>query len=163
MKKGLFALAALIAAGLLAYTLLAGRPAAPELSYGAIDGRSTSSAALRGKVVLVNFWATSCPGCIQEMPELKATHEQYAPQGFETLAVAMSYDPPNYVQRYVADNKLPFFVTLDSNGAIARAFGDVQLTPTSILIDKQGRVVKRFVGVPDFKELKALIEAELKA
>ncbi|MNR19750.1 thiol-disulfide oxidoreductase [compost metagenome] len=97
------------------------------------------------------------------MPKLRATHEKYAPQGYETVAVAMSYDPPNYVQTYVKDTALPFFVTLDSSGSIAKAFGEVQLTPTSVLIDKQGNIIKRYVGEPDFNELHQLIEQNLKA
>ncbi|MBI3145545.1 MAG: TlpA family protein disulfide reductase [Pseudogulbenkiania sp.] len=163
MKKGLMALALVLVAGLLAYTMLFNKDSAPEVNYTSIGGQQLSTSALKGKVVLVNFWATSCPGCVQEMPELKKTHQRYAPQGFETVAVAMSYDPPNYVKTYVEQNQLPFFITLDSQGSIAKAFGEVQLTPTSVLIDKQGHIVKRYVGVPDFAELNRLIENELKA
>ena len=68
---------------------------------------------------LVNFWATSCTGCMKEMPRLVETHRKYAGQGFETVAVAMSYDRPDYVQTYVNTNKLPFKVALDMDGSIA--------------------------------------------
>ena len=163
MKKGLIALAVVLVAGFAGYTLLSGGNAAPEVTYTSITGKTVSTASLKGKVVLVNFWATSCPGCIQEMPELKKTHERYAPRGFETVAVAMSYEPPNYVKTYVDTHQLPFHVTLDAQGSIAKAFGDVQLTPTSVLIDKEGNIVKRYVGVPDFAELNGLIEQKLKA
>ncbi|WP_024301164.1 peroxiredoxin [Pseudogulbenkiania sp. MAI-1] len=163
MKKGLIALVLIVAAGLLGYTMLFNKDSAPEVQYTSITGQQLSTSSLKGKVVLVNFWATSCPGCIQEMPELKKTHQRYAPQGYETVAVAMSYDPPNYVKTYVETNQLPFFITLDTQGGIAKAFGGVQLTPTSVLIDKQGQIVKRYVGVPDFAELNRLIEQKLKA
>ncbi|WP_174873735.1 TlpA family protein disulfide reductase [Vogesella oryzae] len=136
---------------------------APGVQYTSLSGQQASTDSLKGKVVLVNFWATSCSGCMAEMPKLVATQQKYAAQGFQTVAVAMSYDPPNYVQSYVNDKKLPFFVALDSQGSIAKAFGDIQLTPTSILIDKQGNIVKRFVGEPDFAELHQLIEQNLKA
>ncbi|MFC3626499.1 TlpA family protein disulfide reductase [Vogesella amnigena] len=150
---------------LAASTLLAGcfTDGAPAVQYTSLSGQQASTDSLKGKVVLVNFWATSCSGCMAEMPKLVATQQKYGAQGYQTVAVAMSYDPPNYVQSYVSDKKLPFFVTLDSQGSIAKAFGDIQLTPTSILIDKQGNIIKRFVGEPNFDELHQLIEQNLKA
>ena len=109
-------------------------------------------------MVLVNFWATSCSTCVKEMPELVDTHAKFKARGYETLAVAMSYDPPAYVVNFVETRKLPFRVALDIDGGIARSFGDVQLTPTSVLLDKRGRIVKRYVGQPDFTELHALVD-----
>ncbi len=162
MKKALIALVAvavLAAAGF----AVTGKETAPAAAFTSIEGKQTSVAQLQGKVVLVNFWATSCPGCIKEMPDLVKTHHAYAARGYETVAVAMSYDPPNYVKAYVEEHKLPFFITLDSTGQLAKSFGNVQLTPTSILLDKQGKVVKRFLGEPDFAELNQLIEKQLAA
>ncbi len=135
---------------------------APAVQYTSIKGQQTSQAALKGKVVLVNFWATSCTGCMAEMPKLVETHKKYASQGFETVAVAMSYDPPNYVAAYTEKAQLPFFVALDVDGSLARQFGDVKLTPTTLLIDKQGNIVQRYLGEPDFGQLHALIEEKLK-
>ncbi|HUG25400.1 TlpA family protein disulfide reductase [Piscinibacter sp.] len=137
------------------------RPAAPDIAFTTLKGEATSLQQLRGKVVYVNFWATSCATCIKEMPDLVRTYERYAPRGFELLAVAMHYDPPSYVENYTNKNKLPFKVVLDTNGSIASAFGDVKLTPTAVLIDKQGRVFSRFVGEPDLPSLHAQIEREL--
>lgn len=163
MKKGLIALAVVLVAGLLAYTMLFNKDSAPEVQYTSITGQQLSTSSLKGKVVLVNFWATSCPGCVEEMPEIKKMYQQYAPQGFETIAVALSYDPPNYVKTFVEKNELPFFVALDPQGSIAKAFGEVQLAPTTLLIDKQGHIIKRYVGVMNFKEVRQLIENHLKA
>jgi peroxiredoxin len=137
------------------------RAEAPAVQYTSIRGEQTTQRALRGKVVLVNFWATSCTGCMKEMPKLVATHQKYRDKGFETVAVAMSYDPPAYVARYAQDAKLPFFVALDVDGSIAQRFGEVMLTPTTFLVDKRGRIVQRFLGEPDFNQLHALIEQEL--
>jgi peroxiredoxin len=163
MKKVLFALVGVAIAALVAYTVFFDKESAPEVSYTSLTGQTATTSSLKGKVVLVNFWATSCTGCVAEMAKLKATHERYAPQGYETVAVAMSYDPPNYVKAFVSDNQLPFFVTLDTSGTIAKAFGDIQLAPTTFLIDKQGKVIKRYVGEPNFAELRGLIEQALKA
>ena len=134
------------------------RDPAPQFSYTLLDGSKASTDALRGKVVLVNFWATSCVTCVKEMPALAATHQKFQARGFETLAVAMSYDPPAYVANFAQTRQLPFGVVIDNTGAIAKAFSDVQLTPTTFLIDKRGAIVKRYVGEPDFGDLHALIE-----
>lgn len=134
------------------------RDPSPEFSFTLLDGTRSSSAALRGKVVLVNFWATSCVTCVKEMPDLVATHEKFRGRGFETLAVAMSYDPPAYVARFAETRRLPFPVVIDNTGAIARGFGDVRLTPTTFVLDKRGGIVKRLVGEPDFKALHALVD-----
>lgn len=86
-----------------------------------------------------------------------------APKGYRTIAVAMDYDNPDFVANFVASRKLPFDVVHDADGSIAKAFEGTKLTPTSYLIDKQGRVVKRYVGEPKHDEFKATIEALLKA
>ena len=108
--------------------------------------------------MLVNFWATSCVTCVKEMPQIVDTHRKYQPRGYETLAVAMSYDPPAYVASFAQSRQLPFGVVIDNTGAIAKAYGDIQLTPTTFLIDKKGAIVKRYVGEPDFAALHGLVE-----
>jgi peroxiredoxin len=143
-----------------AYVFLS-RPPAPDIEFKTLNGEAMSLRNLRGKVVYVNFWATSCATCIQEMPDLVRTYERYGPRGFELLAVAMHYDPPTYVEHYTNKYKLPFKVVLDTTGSVAAAFGGVTLTPTAVLIDKQARIFSRFVGEPDLASLHAAIEDEL--
>ncbi len=139
-------------------------PMAPSVDYTLLDGSPRQSAkAWAGKVMLVNFWATSCTTCVKEMPALVATHQRYAAAGFDTLAVAMQYDPPDYVAQFAQTRKLPFGVAIDNTGAIARAFGPVRMTPTTFVIDKKGQVVKQILGEPNFDELHALIERLLQA
>jgi peroxiredoxin len=92
------------------------------------------------------------------MPQLVSTHQKFMNRGFDTLAVAMSYDPPSYVVNFAQSRQLPFKVAIDNTGAVAKAWGDIQLTPTTFLIDKQGKIVKRYVGAPNFAELHALID-----
>lgn len=142
---------------------LTSKAPAPQAQFVSLQGKKVSMEELRGKVVLVNFWATDCPGCIQEMPDLINTHKKFQAQGLETIAVAMSYDPPNYVLAYTEKNALPFVVSLDPRGELAKAFNDVKMTPTTFVIDKQGNIVQRTLGVLDFAKLHALIEKELKA
>jgi peroxiredoxin len=134
------------------------REQAPNVNYTLLNGHQDSLQAQRGKVMLVNFWATSCTTCVHEMPQIVATHEKFKARAFDTLAVAMSYDPPAYVSNFAETRKLPFGVAIDNTGQIAQAFGEVRLTPTTILIDKKGSIVKRYVGEPDFAALHQLIE-----
>ena len=131
---------------------------APNTLFVLLDGSKQTTADLKGKVTLVNFWATSCVTCIAEMPQITATHNKYKAKGYDTLAVAMSYDPPSYVVNYAQTRALPFKVAIDNTGAVAKAWGDVQLTPTTYLVNKRGEIVKRYVGAPDFTALHQLIE-----
>lgn len=151
-----------LAAGVLAYAFLPRTAAAPDVSFPTLKGEQLAMTALRGKVVLVEFWATDCVTCVKEMPELVATYEKYRARGFETIAVAMRYDPPNYVVAYAERNRLPFTVAFDPVGKIAQAFGEVKFTPTTFVVDKRGNIVARLIGARDFSSLNALIEEKLK-
>lgn len=151
------AVAAFAAVGAYVY-LDTGRTAAPESTFVLLDGSSQTTADLRGKVTLVNFWATSCTTCVAEMPEIIATHQKFNSRGFDTIAVAMSYDPPSYVVNFAETRKLPFKVAIDNTGAVAKAWGDVRLTPTTYIVNKRGEIVKKYVGAPNFDELHKLIE-----
>lgn len=159
-----FILAA-VAAGVLVFAVMMmapGNPAAPQVTFVSIQGEKITTADLHGKVVLVNFWATDCVVCLREMPHITATYDKYRVQGFVTIAVAMRHDPPNYVLHYAESHRLPFKVALDPMGELAKAFGDVRLTPTTFILDRQGRVVQRIVGEPDFTKLHQLLEDKLK-
>ncbi len=131
---------------------------APSISLVTITGEKLTQAEFKGKVTLVNFWATSCVTCVKEMPMLVQTYTKFAPKGYQTVAVAMSYDPPNYVLNFVETRKLPFKVALDPLGEIAKAWNNTQVTPTSYLVNKRGEIVKRYVGEPNPAEFHATIE-----
>ena len=155
------ALAALLGAGVLLTGC--GNNVAPSSTFVLLDGSSRTTQDFKGKVTLVNFWATSCTTCVAEMPQIVATHDKFKDQGYDTVAVAMSYDPPAYVVNFAETRKLPFKVAIDNTGAVAKAWGDVKLTPTTYIVNKQGEIVKRYVGAPDFAELHKLIEKLLAA
>ena len=158
--KILLAVVALGIAGAAAFALVP-RPAAPEVQFTVLSGENFSTSDLRGKVVLVNFWATWCTTCVQEMPKMIDTYRKFAPRGYEMVAVAVQSDHPNSVADFTRRRALPFKVALDGNGDIARQFGRVSITPTSFLIDKQGRVLKEYIGEPDWAEFHALVEKAL--
>ena len=164
-KRLLIAAAATVLCGavLFAYSSTTGRNAAPDVSFLKLDGTRVALKDLRGKVVMVNFWATDCTTCIGEMPKMVETYNKYHAQGLEFVAVAMSYDPPSYVVNYAQTRNLPFKVAMDSDDKLANAFGDVKLTPTTFLIDKNGKIIRRYVGEPEFAQLHQLLEKELAA
>ena len=151
------AVALALAVGVGVY-LNTGASVAPASTFVLLDGSRKSTEDLKGKVTLVNFWATSCVTCVAEMPKVIATYDKYKDRGYDTLAVAMSYDPPSYVVNFAQTRKLPFKVAIDNTGTVAQAWGDVKLTPTTYIVNKRGEIVKRYVGEPDFAELHRLIE-----
>ena len=132
--------------------------AAPDSQFVLLDGSKKTTQDLKGRVTLVNFWATSCVTCVAEMPEIIATHNKYKDKGYDTLAVAMQYDPPSYVVNFAQSRQLPFGVALDNTGQVAKSWGDVKLTPTTYIVNKRGEIVKTYVGAPNFQELHRLIE-----
>ncbi len=161
MKK-LFALVCVLALGAGGFWLVAKPPAqAPDVTFSTLSGQQLSMPDLRGKVVLVKFWATSCVTCVAQMPSNIENFNEYHDKGFEIVAVAMQYDPANYVVNFVESRKIPFTVALDTRGLIAQAFGDVRLTPTAFLIDKKGQIIKRYVGEYDHAQFRSTLEKAL--
>ncbi|MDQ1817038.1 TlpA disulfide reductase family protein [Massilia sp. CCM 9210] len=150
--------AAVLAIAVAGYAALARSTRAPDVTFIDIKGNKISSQSLRGKVFMVNFWATSCVTCVKEMPQMVETYNKFKGEGMEFIAVAVKYDPPNYVLNYAETHQLPFTVALDSAGDIAKAYGDVTLTPTTFVIDKEGKIIKRYVGEPDFQALHKLLQ-----
>lgn len=161
LRNSILILVVLGVVGFAAYTGLYRSTPAPGVTFTSLKGEKVGTADLRGRVLLVNFWATDCPTCVKEMPRMVQTYNKYQAQDFELVAVAMRHDPPNYVISYTEKNALPFKVALDPMGELAKAFGDVKLTPTTIVIDKRGNIVTRILGEPDFARLDALIEEKL--
>ncbi len=161
MKK-LFTAAVLATLCGLGVWLFASPPAqAPEVTFSTLSGKQLQMSALRGKVILVKFWATSCVTCVAQMPDNMDNFNTYHTKGFEVVAVAMQYDPANYVINFVETRKIPFTVALDTRGQVAQAFGEVKLTPTAFLIDKNGKILKRYLGEYDKAEFRRTLEKAL--
>ena len=161
MKK-LFTAAVLATLCGLGVWLFASPPAqAPEVTFSTLSGKQLQMSELRGKVILVKFWATSCVTCVAQMPDNMDNFNTYHTKGFEVVAVAMQYDPANYVINFVETRKIPFTVALDTRGQVAQAFGEVKLTPTAFLIDKNGKILKRYLGEYDKAEFRRTLEKAL--
>jgi len=136
--------------------------AAPDEGFITLTGQAITLKQLRGKPVLVVFWASDCPSCLKEIPELRSLYQRYHHQGLEIIAVAMAYDPPSEVVAVSRAMQLPYPVALDLNSAHAKAFGDVQLTPSTFLINPKGMIEKKITGLFDKDEMQATIEQFLK-
>ncbi|PWK38686.1 TlpA disulfide reductase family protein [Cupriavidus plantarum] len=165
-KRLPIAIAALVIVAVLGwfgFRALSPANAAPAATFTLLSGDKVGTADLKGKVYIVNFWATSCTTCVKEMPDMVKTYKQFKDKGLEFVAVAMNYDPPMYVMNYAKTRELPFKVAMDSDGTAAKAFGNVQLTPTTFVVDKNGKILKRYVGEPEWDALHKLLEGALAA
>jgi peroxiredoxin len=157
---GVGAYALVVLAAVYAFVFL--KPASVhEVRFSSLSGETFSTTDLRGKVVLVNFWATYCGSCIAEMPKFVESHNKFAARGYETIAVAVRQDKPEHVAQFAASRALPFRIALDSSGDAARQFGNVRLTPTTFIIDREGRVLRRYIGEPNWTEFHQLVEKAL--
>lgn len=160
VKKAILPIIVVALAGIVMLQLN-NKPLAPEITFNTIDQQQLNMQSLKNKVVLVNFWATDCPGCIKEMPQLIDTYRQYKAKGLEVIAVAMPYDQLSQITNYSRSQALPFPVVHDSAAEITSKFGGVNLTPTAFIYDKQGRLIQKTIGDLDFNALHQLLNKEL--
>lgn len=127
----------------------------PETTFSTITGKKIALHDLRGRPVIVTFWATDCASCIREIPHLVELYQQYHAKGLEIIAVAMAYDPPNHVIDMSKAQQLPYPVALDMQSENAHAFGDVSLTPTTFLIAPDGSIALQKTGLFELNDMKA--------
>jgi len=159
-KDILISFFAILILGSIAYLWMApsGAQKAPEISLQLIDGNKLDLSSLKGKPVLITFWATSCPGCIKEMPHLVELYHELHKEGLEIIGIAMPDDRPDYVMEMVKRKNLPYLIAFDLKAEAVRSFGNVSLTPTTFLIDDQGKIVKKKIGVINIASWKKRIE-----
>jgi len=148
----------------LAVTHVSGGAPAPDFALATPDGKQhLSLASLRGKVVLLNFWATWCPPCREEMPSIERLHQEFRNQGLAVVAVDLQ-ESPKQVARFMRDFRLNFPAVLDAEGKVAAQY-QVRALPATFLVDRAGRVVGQALGPRDWAsaESKALMRLLLAA
>jgi len=117
-----------------------------DFSFTDIDGQTHTRADYLGKPLLVIFWATDCPGCIKEMPDLVKLYQTYSPNDLSMLGIAMAHDSLDHINAMRAAKNLPYTITWDHNNALAQAFDNVRVTPTHFLITAKGEIIMRKIG-----------------
>ncbi len=131
---------------------------APAVTFKLTQGDKIELAKLKGKPVLVNFWATTCSICREEMPDLNRLHKEFNDDGLEMIGVAIYYDPPNEVLKFVNNNHIPYPIALDIDKTLSKAFHNVHLTPTTVLISPEGFIVDKITGRFSFETMRQKIQ-----
>lgn len=131
---------------------------APDATLITIRGEKIRLQALRGKPVLITFWATDCPSCIKEVNDFIDLYQQFHHQGLEIIAIAMVYDPPSHVVAMTKMKHIPYPVVLDLRGELAQVFKQVTLTPTTFLINPQGQIILQKIGLFNLKDMKTTLQ-----
>jgi thiol-disulfide isomerase/thioredoxin len=142
---------------------------APDVSLKDLDGKDLSLAQYRGKVVLVNFWATWCEPCQVEIPWLIEMQQRYAAQGFTVLGIAMDEEGASVVTPWVKKERFDVngsksqmnYPIVIGDDAAADKFGGLLGYPTSVLINRDGKIVKRITGIISYDEISKSIESQL--
>ena len=185
MKKTILILAIVIAATMVVYvadkatrvhTSAAMRPAmlkagepAPDISVRDLNDKGVTLTDYKGKVLLVNFWATWCDPCREEIPWLIEMQDKYGPKGFTVLGIAMDEGGKPVVAPFVAKErydvrgqKLPMnYPVVIGNEGVAEKFGGLLGYPTSVLISKDGKQLKKITGIINEEEISKLVEGAL--
>jgi len=115
-----------------------------NFSLQTLDGAISTLSAYKGKVVILNFWATWCPPCRVEMPSMETLYQRYKNRGLEMLAVNLQ-ENPDAVRSFIQEHGYTFPIPLDRNGAVGSRYG-ISAIPTSLIIDKEGKIIGRVVG-----------------
>jgi thiol-disulfide isomerase/thioredoxin len=118
-------------------------------------GRALSSDSLRGKVVLVNFWATWCPYCRKEKPAIDAFWQDYRDRGFEVISISID-DPAEKIAAWMQDKDYAFMAA-PTNASVAADFGNVASVPTSFIVDREGYIRHKIAGQVHYPRLEKLV------
>ena len=135
--------------------------AAPPWQVTLTDGRVLTSESLKGKVVLVNFWATWCPYCRKEKPVIEDFWKDYRGRGFEVVSISVD-DTPEAIAEWMRDKDY-VFMAAPTNASVAAAFGHVASVPTSFIVDADGNIRHKIAGQVHYPRLEKLVTPLLRA
>jgi cytochrome c biogenesis protein CcmG/thiol:disulfide interchange protein DsbE len=153
------ALALTIAAAVLV-PMWAGAAAAPDFNLkDVLQGQNYSLSQYRGKVVLINFFTFFCGPCREEMPDLNKIYMENKGKGFETLGIALSSDPTQI--RFLVKQLGLNYPVLMGDDNVSKAYGNIEVVPTTFIIDKQGNVAHKVLGTRKKEEFERMVQALL--
>lgn len=134
---------------------------APDFILTDIHGKNLSLSSLKGRIVIINFWATWCPPCRAEMPSLNRLYKEYGTRGLVVLAISTDTSA-NVVKSYLNKNPFDFTILLDTDNKVSRQFRVFSI-PTSFLIDKNSVIIQRYIGEEDWEapEIKSKVKEAL--
>jgi len=133
---------------------------APDFTVTDIQGNKFSLSSYRGKVVLLDFWATWCSPCLEEIPHFVQMQQNLGPQGFQAIGISMD-DGPKPVEKFVQEHKLNYPVAL-GDSKLADSFGGILGLPVTFVINRDGQIRKKFVGATDPAQIEQEVVAALK-
>jgi peroxiredoxin len=120
---------------------------APDFALKNLENKEVTLKSLKGKVILLDFWATWCGPCRMEIPHFKKLYDEYRSQGFEALGIALDKQGAEVVRPFVDREEVNYTVVI-GNDAVAAAYGGIRAIPTTFVIDKEGKIYSKYVGVP---------------
>ncbi|MBN2871890.1 MAG: TlpA family protein disulfide reductase [Halothiobacillaceae bacterium] len=123
-----------------------------------LDGNPVALDTIKGKPTAITFWATTCPGCVKEIPHIQELHDKYADRGVNVVGLAMSYDPLDQINAMVEEKNMTYTIWQDKTGRGAEVFGPVRVTPTFFILDREARVAYQKIGLIDMSRVEGIIE-----
>ncbi|PIP15397.1 MAG: hypothetical protein COX46_06010 [bacterium (Candidatus Ratteibacteria) CG23_combo_of_CG06-09_8_20_14_all_48_7] len=134
---------------------------APGFTATLLDGKTISLNSLKGKVIILNFWATWCPPCRKEIPEFIKFYQRYTSQGIELLGISVD-DDESSLRQFVQASKINYPVAWDRSGRVSSLYGGIRSIPTTFVIDRKGVIRKKFVGSLSRDQLIQAVQPYLK-
>jgi thiol-disulfide isomerase/thioredoxin len=128
----------------------------PQFSLSNLDGKNVTLNDFADKVLLVDFWATWCGPCREEIPHLNKLYSNYKSRGFEILGISMDTEGAGPVKQFVKDFEIKYPVVMGDDN-VAQDFGGIMGLPTTFIVDRKRNIVKKFIGLPPNEELEKTV------
>jgi len=130
---------------------------APDFTLPDINGKPFHFASVKGKVVILDFWATWCPPCRAEIPHFNELSDQYKKQGLEVIGISLDQGGPQAVKNFTKTTRIDYPILM-GNSDITNKYGGVRGIPTTFIIDRKGKIVEKFVGYRDKETFEVVIQ-----
>ena len=131
--------------------------AAPQFSFSSLEGKTVALKDLTNKVVVVDFWATWCGPCREEIPHLNKLYSELKGRGFEIVGISMDTDGTDGVKEFAKEFRIEYPIVMGSEKD-AESFGGILGLPTTFIIDRKGNIVKKYIGLPPASDLERIIK-----